>query len=566
MERIEQILWDKTADELTRLCKIAQIKGRSGYKDTKVEKLCEFYSNENWAKEIYESLSKCDKEIMKCMIQNKYHPDDSQIEAILKKNKSKNHYYSSSYFDTNSKAKLFFIEHGRIPSEFRLQLDKLVKPLKVEIKPIDEKIEPEDFYANIVGRDNRVQDIDEFIKFINVNKIKATKAKEQMPKSSILKIYKTLQYGEILRNDEIEIDNIRNIEDTIITNSIMNLLTSSLIIRVKKGQFYVEELFCEDYQKLNKVEKVQFLLDKYTREDSIFINECDRIQSANFHIENRLLEFGRARKIIIEYLKKCPINEWIDMSDFKKCMRINEYGFLRPYTGEVLIKDQYYNEYYQIASHNELENSFIDIVFMEYLATLGIVDVVLDSCTDEYGYKEFLSVEYFKITEFGSYVLGSNKDEYDEKNTDNEIMVTDNFEIVIGETNQKLKYELYFDRFLKKKSEKPLMYKLDFKGMVKALELKIKIKEIYDYLQENCIEGIPKNVNAQFETWIRDSKRIKIKTLTVLEVDRENFKEIVGNQKMRDYIDSVRSDVIVLKNSKVGDVRKELEKNRKFCI
>jgi len=48
MERIEQILWDKTADELTRLCKIAQIKGRSGYKDTKVEKLCEFYSNENW--------------------------------------------------------------------------------------------------------------------------------------------------------------------------------------------------------------------------------------------------------------------------------------------------------------------------------------------------------------------------------------------------------------------------------------------------------------------------------------------------------------------------------------
>lgn len=44
MERIEQILWNKTTDELTRLCAIAQIKGRSGYKDTKVQKLYEFYS------------------------------------------------------------------------------------------------------------------------------------------------------------------------------------------------------------------------------------------------------------------------------------------------------------------------------------------------------------------------------------------------------------------------------------------------------------------------------------------------------------------------------------------
>ncbi len=565
MERIEQILWSKTTDELTRLCAIAQIKGRSGYKDKKVEKLCEFYGNENWEKEIYESLSKCDKEIMKCIIQNKYHPEKSQIEEILEKNNSKNHYYSSSYFDTDSKAKLFFIEHGRIPSEFRVQLDKLVEPLKIEIKPTDQNIEPEDFYANIVGRDNRVQDIDEFIKFVNINKNKATKAKEQMPKASILKIYKILQYREVLRNDDIEIDSIRNIEDTTVTNGIMNLLRNSLVIRVKKGQFYIDELFCEEYQRLNKVEKIQFLLKHYVRENSLNINECERIQSANFRIENRLLEFGKARELIIEYLKKCPINAWIDMSDFKKCMRINEYCFLRPYTGDVLIKDQYYNEYYESASHNEFESAFIDIVFMEYLATLGIIDVVINIFTDDYGCREFLEVNYFRITEFGSYVLGINKAEYSEESEDDEIVVNDDFEIVIGETNQKLKYELYFDRFLKKMCDMPLMYKLDFKGMVKALELGIKIKEIYEYLQEVCEEGLPENVKVQFETWIRDSKRIKIKTLTILEVDRENFEEIVGNQKMRDYIDSVRSDVIVLKSSKVEDVKKQLEKSGKFC-
>lgn len=79
MKRIEQILWDKTTDELSKLCIIAQIKGRSGYKNTKIEKLCKFYSNENWAKETYESLSDCDKEVMKCIIQNKYHPEATKL-------------------------------------------------------------------------------------------------------------------------------------------------------------------------------------------------------------------------------------------------------------------------------------------------------------------------------------------------------------------------------------------------------------------------------------------------------------------------------------------------------
>ena len=203
---------------------------------------------------------------------------------------------------------------------------------------------------------------------------------------------------------------------------------------------------------------------------------------------------------------------------------------------------------------------------MEYLATIGIVDVVLESLTDDYGYKEFMTVEYFKITKFGSYVLGINKEEYQEEVSEDEINVTENFEIVIGKTNQKLKYELYFDRFLKKINKEPLVYELEFEGMVKALKLGIKIKEIYDYLQENCNADIPKNVKAQFETWIRDSKRIKIKTVTVLELDQENFEYIMRNPKMREYIDSVRRDVIVLKNSKVEETRKELEKNGKFCI
>ena len=46
MERIEQILWDKTTDDLTRLCKISGIKGKSGcIKEEKIKALCELFSN-----------------------------------------------------------------------------------------------------------------------------------------------------------------------------------------------------------------------------------------------------------------------------------------------------------------------------------------------------------------------------------------------------------------------------------------------------------------------------------------------------------------------------------------
>ena len=566
MEEIEEILWNKTSDELTRLCKIAQIKGRSGYKEHKIELLCKFYSNENWVKEVFDNLSEYEKEIMTCIIQNKYHPEEEQILKILKKFKKNSYSYSSSYFDQDSKVDLFRIDKGYIPDQFKKKLDQLVEPLKLEIKPTKTPINEEDFYANIVGRDKRIQDFDEFIKFINVSKIKVTKAKKQMPKSSLLKIYSKLQYPDVLKDDEIEFEKIRSIEDTTVSYGIMSLLTQSLIINVKKDELIIEELFCEDYQKLNKVEKVKYLLEGYCKEDSIRINECERIEKKHFYIENKVPEFGKARKMILKYLKECPINEWIEMKDFKRIIRLNEYYFLRKYTGQVLIKDEYYGEYYQDASYEELENSFIDVVFMEYLATLGIVDVVM---TKKYGYyddSEFLEIEYFRLTQFGSYVLGMAKNDEIIESEEDEIVVTKNFEIIIGETNKKLEYELYFDRFLDKKSNMPLIYKLDFNGMAKALELRINFKEILKYLQLNCKGDIPTNVQAQFEDWIRDSKKIKIKKVTILEVDQTSFEQIIQNEKFENYIESIRDSVIVLKNSKIENVKEELKRNKKFCI
>ena len=567
MENLELLLWNKTTDELTRLCKVAEIKGRGGNKDIKVKALLEFFSNKNWVKETFDKLSQCDKEKMKCIIQNKYHPETYEIKKIREKYKEKYSYsYSHNYFSDDSKAQLFYLSNSYIPDEFKKQLNELVEPLKMKIEKTDEKIDQEEYFANIINRDERTSDFDEIIKYINTNKIKATKAKGQMPKSSLIKLHEKIGYKDVLKKDEINFNNIRGIEDTIVSNGMINLLENSHIIKVNNGEFCINKISCEEYQKLNKIDKIKFILEKYIDKDSVFINECERIDSNKFYISNKVPKFGMARKMILRYLKISPVNEWIDLGILKKWIRINEYRFLRKYTGEVLIKDKYYNEYYNEPSHKELENSFIDVVFMEYLATMGIVDVVISNNYDEY-YQEYLEVDYFRITKFGSYVLDMAKQEKIEtKDIDNGFNITDDFRIIINNSIDSLKYELYFDRFLGKISSNPLVYLLDFKGMVKALELGINFKEIYEYIKENCKNEIPLNVKKQFEDWMKNAKKIKLKTVTILELPEEEFEEISEDEDYSGCIDSNRNHVIILKQSKVEEMKNILNKNGKFCI
>ena len=566
MNIIESILWDKTTEELSNLCGLVGVK-KSGTKAEKIKKLCKFYANENWVKELYEVLNKYEKAYITCVVQNKYHPEDILLENIYEKYNTKKtrYFYGDRYIEKNSKLNLLFINRGSILKEFKDKLEEIIEIPKFEIKATDEKVDEEEFFANIVGRENRVEDFDEFIKFININKIKPTKTKQEMPKSSLIKIHDKLKYRDVLRNEDmLEFKEIRNIEDTTVSYAIMKLLETRLIIGTKGDKFCVKEDFCNKYQKLNKIEKIKYLLESYIEANSLYINECERIQSANFRFSKKRIDLNFARKKLIKYLKKCPVNEWIDMAEYKRQIRIYEYGFLRECIGEVLIKDQYYNAYYNSPSHNEFESPFIDIMFMEYLATMGIVDVVLEQYWDDYGYKSYLEVKYFKITKLGAYVLGMEEIEQNEEIEGQKLEVNSNFEIKIK--NEKLKYELYFDRFLKKHSEEPLIYKLDFKGMLRALELGIKIKDIYTFLKENSEGNIPKNVEAQFDEWIKSSKKIKVKTITILEVDRDDFHEIISDNRYENCIDSIRDNVIVLKDSKVTEIKKKLNEVGKFCV
>ena len=160
-------------------------------------------------------------------------------------------------------------------------------------------------------------------------------------------------------------------------------------------------------------------------------------------MQNSLLINTLVRKIL-EYLKQCPTKTWLVMDDFKKWLRIQEYRFLRDELTSALVKDKYYNDYYE-ASFEQLETRFLDRMFIEYLATLGIVDVACLIDIDDYD-EEFVFVKLFKITELGSILLGLEEEK--EEPIEDDIKINEDFTITLKEGM--LQHELYFERFLDK--------------------------------------------------------------------------------------------------------------------
>ena len=242
------------------------------------------------------------------------------------------------------------------------------------------------------------------------------------------------------------------------------------------------------------------------------------------------------------------------MDDFKKWLRIQEYRFLRDELTSALVKDKYYNDYYE-ASFEQLETRFLDRMFIEYLATLGIVDVACLIDIDDYD-EEFVFVKLFKITELGSILLGLEEEK--EEPIEDDIKINEDFTITLKEGM--LQHELYFERFLDKNNDQ---YVLNFEGMAKALEMGLKIKDIASYLMTYC-KTVPENVKTQLEKWEKDSKKIKIKTVTILELDKETYQDFMKQTEYQDCIDSLKDHMIILKPSKIEELKKRLIKNQQF--
>jgi hypothetical protein len=268
------------------------------------------------------------------------------------------------------------------------------------------------------------------------------------------------------------------------------------------------------------------------------------------------------------------VNEWIDFGSFSKEIQKNSKMLFKA-VGDVFVWDECYSQYSRCFSWDKFEHWAISVTLMEYLAVLGAVDVLAKSVPHSY-YNSYFTYEtaYFRVTNLGAYLFGI-ADSYQEKEVESVsydkkgFIVQPNFDVVITNSQDRMRHELFFDRFAEETvtDKEVSVYKLNFSGMAKALTIGLMIQEISSYCEAFSSVPLPDNVKAAFLEWETQSKRIRIRSVTVIETDDHFLLEEISNYKGMNAISEDKvSSVLVLTPGSEKKAKSLIERNKRFCV
>ena len=557
MNELKEILNNNfTVDDLKTHCKKLGIKPPSRKLDV-INAIVEFYSEPKWLEDYYKSLSGYELEYTNLLVQQNFHPIEEMVGKLKEKyNIKEDHYCYSKKYDT-----LKYSIFGYIPEDFKKTLLKLVPQIKIEFKNTISEINLDDYVMNIINEGNSLDKFDNFIMFVNKNKVKVTEKNNYVTKSSYLKFIKEYPVDDINRRDDME--EIRTSDDTIVFNGIVGLLLASKIIEIKNGYLELGPNY-KEYIKLNKIEKAKILLDGYINSSSNIISEVKRLINYTFRVANPQASLTEPRKYILEYIKKMPISKWIPTEDLFYMIRIKDIYFLRKYVGDAEYRGVYENWYFP-AGFAIFDLQVVDSMLMDYLAVLGIIDITISYTYSEYADNEYVYSQMIRLNEFGATVLGLTE-EKEEVLENIPLKIAKDFKIIIENNLKKMEYELYFERFLEleEKDSKRTIFTIDFDGLATALDLGLDPNEIVTYLLKEC-PVIPKNVLAEVLEWTKYIHQIKIKTVKILSCPPEIMDKLLEMKKINTLIDNDKNSHIIIKKGKEKELKKLIESEKYLC-
>lgn len=542
-------LYVNNSDKITELLRLSKIKTSKTTKIDKIELLINYLKDDKSVQILYNNLSDMDKELVDHIVNYNYNPDYDIIRDIY--NKYDNTKPTYSLFERKSKARLLRINdeiEGYIYPAFRKNLELIVKKEEVVIEPTDEKFFS--FDCNILEDLNIIDNIDLVIDYINKNKVVVNK-KQQISKAVALKIIKYSDINDFLKkscdNEEIEIEKAKNIEEFFLLYPVINMLQASQICYIDDKYMKVNNSVCSNYLTQSKVGKAKFLLNSYI--ESNFINEFDRFKCFKMNYYYSKIKFKEGRKLIIDYIKSFEINKWFDVDYIKRETRKNNHIFLRNEISNVNYKNGYY--FYSV-SHKLFEFVFIDHMFIDYLFTLGLVDVAYNKIYSDDIYSQ--SAAYFRITDFGAEVFGL-KEEIKKEVKDDKFVITDDFKILINRNS--IVHSLFFEKFLSKDGND---YIINAEGISTALNSDIELDDIIKYLIENSKE-MPFNVMDQLMVWKDNYNNIIMDNSIIVKLDCQTYEKIFSNKKVMSIIENFGDNFIIINK----DNEKKL-KNYLFSI
>lgn len=220
------------------------------------------------------------------------------------------------------------------------------------------------------------------------------------------------------------------------------------------------------------------------------------------------------REIIASVLKQCPCGKWVSITEFGRYMKACGQTFrVVNDLWKLYFCEQRYGSlgYKGHGGWNIVEQRYLQVFFMEFAATLGLLDIAYvkpdDAPNDYYGIwgtddfsylSRYDGLLYFRINSLGEYVLGM-ASEFCEP----EIQVVagldilPNFDIIATDPGLLSPADrLYLSKISEQQTD--IQWKLTQERLIAAAESGETCDSIFDYLQSHSRNEIPSTVSAFF--------------------------------------------------------------------
>ncbi|MCL1914734.1 MAG: hypothetical protein FWG10_12875 [Eubacteriaceae bacterium] len=549
---------------LSQLFKAATGRSASKRKTTEIVNiLYKFYTTPNIGERLYTSLNEYEKDILTSIVNNNYSPLGDELEMIADEHNFKpienSFNFKEMYFPKGSKLYAFFIGDRFVAPFIKQYLQNAIPKHRRAFKAC--KIDSEDDYTQIIGREDRYRDFDLLVSFIKSNKVAATKT-GAFNKAAAIKFINEAGFEEPCHSSTGKAEDIQNFGETIVSYGMLQLLRCANVVTIEDGKFELAKNAL-DFLAMELPQKASFLLDAYTSAQNDIIDECKRISVAGALFPGNYTLY-EPRQTIISLLSECPVNEWISFTQ----LAVELYR-ISPHLFDAGMLDVPYGSF----NWRYSEPAVASKVLMEYLATLGVVDILAHETTQSYTNNNVAyKTAYFRLTSLGAYLFGVT-DKYEdnspfEKNEATGFIVQPNYEVIIPDGKERMRHEFYFSQFATRvvSDKQACIFKLDFKGIAKALSQGLGIRDIYEYCCRYASVPVPDIIKRAFSEWEAASKKIRIRTVTILEADDLYLLEELRNYKGMDAMsDGEMWPSVVIDKNNAEQVRKLIEKNNRFC-
>lgn len=214
------------------------------------------------------------------------------------------------------------------------------------------------------------------------------------------------------------------------------------------------------------------------------------------------------RRIAIEgALKACPENEWIAIDDFFRFIQTEGFNFsvIYDYWRLYITDSNYGNLGNNGCSFEVIEGRYILVYLFEYLATLGMIDVVylppygirndyrdMWGADELYFFSRYDGLLFFRINPLGSYCLENSEDYQAPKQDSSPLLRTNDSLNLTLQRNATPSEKMLLDQYLQVESDET--YRLDQDHLLQAIEQGGDLKVFMAFLQGVSKQPLSKSI------------------------------------------------------------------------